>query len=198
MKVVLAYSGGLDTSVILHWIKQTYDAADAQLDGWVADTLGEQSSLVDREDLLLDVESMVADGMSTAQIEGAIRRRMENVQTRGLDSLSGGTIVEGFGEADVVGAGLAHDRRAREDTEREVLDTLQVTLGVGSDEDFRSGEDRVHYRVDGVEGQARVRWEGEAWTYTLFSGTWERNGPLPVTVDEAGLAELVGVHCSPA
>jgi argininosuccinate synthase len=26
MKVVLAYSGGLDTSVILHWIQQTYDA----------------------------------------------------------------------------------------------------------------------------------------------------------------------------
>ena len=26
MKVVLAYSGGLDTSIILHWIKQTYDA----------------------------------------------------------------------------------------------------------------------------------------------------------------------------
>ena len=25
-KVVLAYSGGLDTSVILHWIKQTYGA----------------------------------------------------------------------------------------------------------------------------------------------------------------------------
>ncbi len=26
MKVVLAYSGGLDTSIILHWIKETYDA----------------------------------------------------------------------------------------------------------------------------------------------------------------------------
>lgn len=26
MKVVLAYSGGLDTSVILHWIQETYDA----------------------------------------------------------------------------------------------------------------------------------------------------------------------------
>ncbi len=26
MKVVLAYSGGLDTSIILHWIKQTYNA----------------------------------------------------------------------------------------------------------------------------------------------------------------------------
>ena len=26
MKVVLAYSGGLDTSVILKWIQQTYDA----------------------------------------------------------------------------------------------------------------------------------------------------------------------------
>jgi argininosuccinate synthase len=26
MKVVLAYSGGLDTSIILHWIKQKYDA----------------------------------------------------------------------------------------------------------------------------------------------------------------------------
>src|SRR5690606_42090079 len=26
MKVVLAYSGGLDTSVILAWLKETYDA----------------------------------------------------------------------------------------------------------------------------------------------------------------------------
>ena len=26
MKIVLAYSGGLDTSVILHWLKKTYDA----------------------------------------------------------------------------------------------------------------------------------------------------------------------------
>ena len=26
MKIVLAYSGGLDTSVILHWIRETYDA----------------------------------------------------------------------------------------------------------------------------------------------------------------------------
>ena len=26
MKIVLAYSGGLDTSVLLSWIKETYDA----------------------------------------------------------------------------------------------------------------------------------------------------------------------------
>ena len=26
MKIVLAYSGGLDTSVILKWLKETYDA----------------------------------------------------------------------------------------------------------------------------------------------------------------------------
>ncbi len=26
MKIVLAYSGGLDTSIILHWLKKTYDA----------------------------------------------------------------------------------------------------------------------------------------------------------------------------
>ena len=26
MKIVLAYSGGLDTSVILSWLKETYDA----------------------------------------------------------------------------------------------------------------------------------------------------------------------------
>jgi Argininosuccinate synthase len=26
MKIVLAYSGGLDTSVILGWLKQNYDA----------------------------------------------------------------------------------------------------------------------------------------------------------------------------
>ncbi|MGO9243813.1 MAG: argininosuccinate synthase domain-containing protein, partial [Verrucomicrobiia bacterium] len=24
MKIVVAYSGGLDTSVILHWLKETY------------------------------------------------------------------------------------------------------------------------------------------------------------------------------
>ncbi|HEX7471093.1 MAG TPA: argininosuccinate synthase domain-containing protein [Verrucomicrobiae bacterium] len=27
MKIVLAYSGGLDTSVLLSWIKETYNAA---------------------------------------------------------------------------------------------------------------------------------------------------------------------------
>ena len=26
MKIVLAYSGGLDTSVIVKWLKETYDA----------------------------------------------------------------------------------------------------------------------------------------------------------------------------
>ena len=26
MKIVLAYSGGLDTAVALHWLKQRYDA----------------------------------------------------------------------------------------------------------------------------------------------------------------------------
>ncbi len=26
MRIVLAYSGGLDTSVILHWIRERYDA----------------------------------------------------------------------------------------------------------------------------------------------------------------------------
>lgn len=26
MKIVLAYSGGLDTSVALHWLKERYDA----------------------------------------------------------------------------------------------------------------------------------------------------------------------------
>ena len=26
MKIILAYSGGLDTSVLLSWIKETYDA----------------------------------------------------------------------------------------------------------------------------------------------------------------------------
>ena len=25
-KIILAYSGGLDTTVILHWLKKTYDA----------------------------------------------------------------------------------------------------------------------------------------------------------------------------
>ena len=26
MKIVLAYSGGLDTSIILHWLRENYDA----------------------------------------------------------------------------------------------------------------------------------------------------------------------------
>jgi len=47
MKVLLAYSGGLDTSVILHWIRETYDA---------------------------DVVAYTADvGQGTAEVEGARR-----------------------------------------------------------------------------------------------------------------------------
>ena len=33
-KVVLAYSGGLDTSVILHWLRQQYDC---EVIAWCAD-----------------------------------------------------------------------------------------------------------------------------------------------------------------
>ena len=41
MKIVLAYSGGLDTSVILHWLKQTFDA---QIIAFCAD-IGQEEEL---------------------------------------------------------------------------------------------------------------------------------------------------------
>ena len=34
-KVVLAYSGGLDTSVILKWLQETYDCEVGAARGWV-------------------------------------------------------------------------------------------------------------------------------------------------------------------
>ena len=126
----------LQGAIESHVYQQTVDDVQAELDGWVTDSLGDQASTVDRSDLLKDAQSMAYNGMTSAQIETAIRERLDNVKTRGLDSLTGGMVVEGFGEADVINAGLALDRRDREETQRSILDTMQVTLDVGSDEEL--------------------------------------------------------------
>ena len=47
MKVILAYSGGLDTSVILHWIKETYDAEVVAYTGNVGQGQDELEKLKD-------------------------------------------------------------------------------------------------------------------------------------------------------
>ncbi len=60
MKVVLAYSGGLDTSVILHWIKQTYDAEVISYTG----NVGQMD-----EDLDEVREAALATGASEAVVE---------------------------------------------------------------------------------------------------------------------------------
>jgi len=114
--------------------QQTYDEVRPQIDNWVTDTLGAQSALVDREDLLVDVESMVVNGLSPAEIKVAIQDRLENIRTRGLDSISSGTVVDVYDEAHVVNTGLKIDQRQRERTQRQVLDTMQITLGVSSDD----------------------------------------------------------------
>lgn len=126
----------LDGSIQAHQSQQTFNAVRADVDDWVTDTLGDQGSLIDREDLLIDVKSMAFSGMSALEIEQAIRRRMENISTRGLDSISGGTVVEGFSLENVINTGLALDSRDREVTRREVLNTLQVTLNVNSEEEL--------------------------------------------------------------
>lgn len=46
-----------------------------------------------------------------------------------------------------------------------------------------------------AEGQTQVRWVGESWVLSLFSGSWERSGPVPVTLGEGQLAATVGLHC---
>gem|GEM_PF-7106210 len=114
--------------------QQTYNEVNPQIDSWVTDMLGDQGILVNRQDLLIDVESMVVDGLSSTEIEVAIRDRLENIRTSGLDAISNGTVVEVFDEAHVVNAGLKIDQNNRDETQREVLDTLQVTFGVASDE----------------------------------------------------------------
>ncbi len=60
MKVVLAYSGGLDTSVILHWIKKTYDAEVIAYTGNVGQ--------ID-EDMDEVREAAIATGASEAVVE---------------------------------------------------------------------------------------------------------------------------------
>ncbi len=60
MKVVLAYSGGLDTSVILHWLRQTYDA---EVIAYCAD--------VGQEEELTGLDKKAAEqGASRCYIEG--------------------------------------------------------------------------------------------------------------------------------
>jgi argininosuccinate synthase len=58
-KVVLAYSGGLDTSVILHWLKATYDC---QVVAWCAD-LGQGEELTSLR------EKALATGAATYVVE---------------------------------------------------------------------------------------------------------------------------------
>lgn len=126
----------LDGSIQAYRNQETFNAIRTDVDDWVTDALGEQGAMVDREELLKDVQSMAFSGMSAIEIERVIRSRMENISARGLDSISGGTVVEGFSLENVVSTGIALDTRDREATRREVLDTLQVTLNVTSDEDL--------------------------------------------------------------
>ena len=60
MKVVLAYSGGLDTSIILHWIKETYNAEVISYTGNVGQ--------ID-EDMDEVREAAIATGASEAVVE---------------------------------------------------------------------------------------------------------------------------------
>jgi len=124
----------LAQTVDAHEKRQIFNEVRPQIDAWVTDMLGDQGVLVNREDLLVDVESMVIDGMSPAEIEVAMRARLENIRTRGLDSVSNGTVVDVFDAGHVVNVGLRIDQNDRAETRRQVLDTLQVTLGVASDE----------------------------------------------------------------
>lgn len=78
-KIVLAYSGGLDTSVILHWLKKTYDAdilaftadlgQEEELDGLEEKGLRTGASQVVIEDLR---EELVKDFFFPALKAGAI------------------------------------------------------------------------------------------------------------------------------
>ena len=50
-KIVLAYSGGLDTSVILHWAKKTYNA---EIIAYCAD-IGQEEELAGLDEFLPQV-----------------------------------------------------------------------------------------------------------------------------------------------
>ncbi len=69
MKVVLAYSGGLDTSVILHWIKQNYDA---EIIAYTAD-VGQRDE---------DMEAVRAAAYATGASEVIIEDLCEEFTTR--------------------------------------------------------------------------------------------------------------------
>ncbi|MFA5550035.1 MAG: argininosuccinate synthase [Trueperaceae bacterium] len=82
-KVVLAYSGGLDTSVILHWIKQTYGA---EVVAFTAD-IGQGE----------EVEEARVKALATGAISAhAVNLRKEFVEEFVFPVLRAGAIYEGY------------------------------------------------------------------------------------------------------
>jgi hypothetical protein len=92
---------------------------------------------------------------------------------------------------------------------REPLDTLsgqpvRLLVGVAAEEAGAvacDGQELIvssfsRQEADDAEGDTQVRWVGQTWALSLFSGSWERSEPVPVTHTESELAAVAGVHCS--
>ncbi|GEM_PF-6423657 len=87
------------------------------------------------------------------------------------DALTGEVVEFQVGVADVVAGGMICDG----------FEVIDISLS----------------RVDLVdsEGLGQVRWEGEAWARTLFSGLWERDGPTELTVLDDDLLGVATLEC---
>ena len=84
MKVVLAYSGGLDTSIILHWIRQTYDADVVAYTGNVGQ--------IDE-----DMEDIKAAALATGATEAVVEDlREELVSECVFPALRANAVYEGY------------------------------------------------------------------------------------------------------
>jgi len=87
------------------------------------------------------------------------------------DALTGEVVEFQLGVADLTAGGMICDGR----------EVIQISL----------------QRADLVdsEGNAQVRWEGEAWSRSLFSGLWERQGATQLTVTDEELGEVAVIDC---
>jgi len=181
-KVVLAYSGGLDTSVILKWIQQTYDCEVIAL---TAD-LGQEEELEGLE------EKAMATGASKAYV---LDLQEEFAKDYVLPALRGAAVYEG---RYLLGTSLARPLIARTMVEIARKEGAQAVAHGATGK----GNDQVRFELATIALAPELRTIAPWREWDLKSRTdliefARRNGiPVPVTADKPYSCDRNLLHVS--
>ena len=135
MKIVLAYSGGLDTSIILKWLKETYGA---EVIAFTAD-IGQGEEVEEAR------EKALRTGASKAI---ALDLKEEFVRDFVFPMMRAGAVYEGYY---LLGTSIARPLIAKH--------LVRIAEEEGAEAGGDAVEPRANVRGDGVGGHGHAPWE---------------------------------------